>query len=188
MRYGIFLSLVVLMGQTLFAQQAIQQPVVGTTSVNTTVSVPDRGTTFMGGVSSAQSGRNQYGPFRSGPSSGLSRQATSMSVSVFIHDLQAMDEELLNSRPASSDARRPATGVTSYKSAREKVPEVAESPVEKAAKFEQLARKADQAGKTSVAKLHWQMAAKYGSKAAEERLAELTRPASAKTSQTAARQ
>ena len=55
------------------AQQiAVQQPVVSTNSVRTTVSVPDRGSALLGGVGSAQSGRSSYGPLRSGSSrSGL---------------------------------------------------------------------------------------------------------------------
>ncbi len=85
----------------LLAQQVIQQPVVSTTGVRTTVSVPDRGNAFLGGVSSAQSQRNRSGPFRSGSSLGFARQTTSISTGVYIHDLQAMDEAILNSAPAT---------------------------------------------------------------------------------------
>lgn len=190
MRIAIPVAAIMLIGQASFAQQAIQQPVVGTSSVSTTVSVPDRGTTFLGGVSSAQSGRSQYGPLPVGPSSGLTRQSTSMSVSVYIHDLQAMDEALLNSAPSSptaSQTRRPVSGMTSRYGSSPPLPEPVVSPVEKANKFETLARKADEAGKPAVAKLHWQMAAKYGSKVAEERLAELSRPTVIQPSRTANR-
>jgi hypothetical protein len=188
MRWGISVALILLTSHSCFGQ-VVQQPVVGTTSVNTTVSVPDRGTTFMGGVSSAQSGRSQYGlgPLRSPPGVGLSRQATSMSVNVYIHDLQAMDEAILNSGSSSSSSSvgRTVPGFVKKSSGREAEP-VAESQVEKAIKFEQLARKADEAGKPGVAKLHWQMAAKYGSKAAAEHLAELSKPSPPRT-QTASR-
>ena len=177
----------ILAGQSAIAQQTIQQPVVGVTSVNTTVSVPNRGSTFLGGVSSAQSGRSQYGPLPTGPANGYSRQATSMSVSVYIHDLQAMDEALLNSASAPSDARRPRTGMASMNAVRETEKEVVVTPAEKALKSEQLARKAEQAGKAGVAKLHWQMAVKYGSKAAEERLAEWAKPLPSRSPRTAAR-
>lgn len=187
MRSGILVAFVLLMTQPAFCQQTIQQPVVGVTSVNTTVSVPDRGTMFLGGVSSAQSGRTQYGPLRTGPSTGLTRQATSMSVSVYIHDMQAMDQAILNSGPPSREAGRAIPGYTARKMEREPVAQKEVSPVEKALKFEQLARKADEAGKAGVAKLHWQMAAKYGSKAAEERLAELTKSSTVKTTTAAVR-
>lgn len=152
------------------AQQAtVQQPVVSTNSVRTSVSVPDRGSALLGGVSSAQSGRSNYGPLRSGTSTGLSRSASSLSTSVYIHDLRAMDEALLNSVPDSpvpsairGGSRMPLAGAVRA--------EVA-SPVEKAMKFEQLAKRAEAAGKAGVAKLHWQIAAKYGSKLATEKLA-----------------
>jgi hypothetical protein len=186
-RIRICVAAIVLTGQASFAQQTIQQPVVGTTSVNTTVSVPDRGTTFLGGVSSAQSGRSQYGPLPIGPSSGLTRQSSSMSVSVYIHDLQAMDEALLNSASSSAEPRRAGTGMTSLKAVPQPPAEPVASPAEKASKFEQLARKADEAGKPGVAKLHWQMAAKYGSKAAEEKLAEMSHPSTPQSSRTAKR-
>lgn len=187
MRWGILFAIVLVTCRSSFGQ-VVQQPVVGTTSVNTTVSVPDRGTTFMGGVSSAQSGRTQsgFGPFRSPPGLGYSRQASSMSVGVYIHDLQAMDEAILNSGPPSPPTDRSIPGLGNKTPTREPSP-VQESPVEKALKFEQLARKADEAGKSGVAKLHWQMAAKYGSKAAQERLAELSKPSPPKATQTAAR-
>jgi hypothetical protein len=42
--------------------------------------------------------------------------------------------------------------------------------VEKAANFERMARQAEAAGKSGVAKLHWQMAAKHGSSVAIEKL------------------
>ncbi len=163
---GVVLSQVV----AVEAQQVtVQQPVVGTNSVRTTVSVPDRGSALLGGVSSAQSGRSSYGPLRSGTSAGLSRSASSMSTSVYIHDLRAMDEALLNSVPDSPTPSAIRGGNRMPPSAADRA-EVA-SPAEKVQKFERLARQAEAAGKPGVAKLHWQMAAKYGSKLASEKLA-----------------
>jgi hypothetical protein len=157
------------------AQQVVQQPVVATTSISTTVSVPDRGRVLMGGISSAQSARQQYGPLPSGVTRGFSRQATSITTSVYIHDLQAMDEELLNSSPtAGTDLSKAGTDQFVRSRAPKPTTDPATSPREKATKFEQLALKADAAGKPNVARLHWQVAAKYGSQLAETRLAELT--------------
>lgn len=165
-------------------QLSVQQPVVGTTSVNTTVSVPDRGSVFLGGVNSAQSGRTSYGPLRSGSSLGLSRSASSMSTSVYIHDLRAMDEALLNSVP---DSPSPSSirGESRLPRSEASAPAVA-SPAEKAFKYERLAKQAEVAGKPGVAKLHWQMAAKYGSKLAEEKLA-ISPAAKSAAEQTAAK-
>lgn len=157
-----------------FGQQvAVQQPVVGTTSVSTSVAVPDRGRVFLGGASSAQSGRSRYGFVPFGSSIGLSRSSNSLSVGVTIIDLHEMDEAILNSVPD-----RPSSSVSRYSTAistaavtrpREATPAAAESPSDRAAKYERLARKAEAENHPGVAKLHWQMAAKYGSAAARER-------------------
>ena len=159
--------MIVFAGKAALAQQVIQQPVVGVTSVNTSVSVPDRGQAYLGGVSSAQSGRSQYGPLRSGTATGLSRESTSISTSVYIHDLQAMDEALLNSATTPRTDPRNNRFVRTHQAE----PEPMVSALAKSAKFEALAQMAEKAGKQNVAKLHWQMAAKYGSPLAAQKLA-----------------
>ena len=179
MRGPFFIIGVLLIGQSAFGQLAVQQPVVGTTSINTTVTVPDRGSTYLGGVSSAQSGRSQYGPLRSGTSTGFTRQSSSMSTSVYIHDLRAMDEAILNSVGRSAGTERTSSSASL---------EVVTSPAEKRKKFEDLAQKAEAAGKDKLAKLHWQMAAKYGSSNAEKRLAKLAVPAPLPVAQSAPRE
>lgn len=171
---GLVLLLSLTIPLSAFGQQvAIQQPVVGTTSVSTSVTVPDRGRLLLGGVSSAQSGRSRYGFVPFGSSLGMSRSSNSLSVGVTIIDLREMDEAILNSVPD-----RPSLSVSRYSSAisatavtrqRETSPVVEESPSDRAAKYERLARKAEAENHPGVAKLHWQMAAKYGSAAARER-------------------
>ncbi len=194
MRSGISVALLLIAGQSALAQQAVQQPVVGTMSVNTGVSVPDRGSVLLGGVSSAQSGRSQYGPLRSGTSSGITRQSTSITTNVYIIDLHAMDEALLNSRPAGSESRRSSVDFPANRPAREPLadreatPEIAISPTEKVRQHEELARKAELAGKKGVAKLHWQMAAKYGSTIAEKHLGDRALPPSPSPTQSASRE
>ena len=185
MRLGLSLVLVVALSVPVRAQQAVQLPVISGTSVNTTVSVPDRGSTYLGGVSSALSGRSQYGPLRSGTSRGLSRQATSITTNVFIHDLQAMDEDLLNSESSQGKPSSNLNEVVARLSRKQdSAPVKNVSADDKAAKFEQLARRAEEAGKPGTARLHWQVAAKYGSKVAETRLAELSRSSKSLTSAT----
>ncbi len=84
-----------------FGQQAaaVQLPTISSFSVNTTVSVPDRGSVLLGGVHRAASGRSEFGapllPLRN-RSFGAERSASGMRVSVFIHDFEAMDEYLLS--------------------------------------------------------------------------------------------
>lgn len=159
-----------------FGQQvAVQQPIVGITSVTTSVVVPNRGQTFLGGVSSAQSSRSRYGFRQPGPSVGLSRSSSSLSVGVTIVDLREMDEAILNSVPEQRDpeSRFARHGAAIRSSAPEqsiKPTHNTESPAERAARFEQLARKAEAENRQGVASLHWQMAAKYGSTMARERL------------------
>jgi len=182
MRFWSFVLMGLFVARTASAQITVQQPVVSQTGVSTTVSVPDRGQVFLGGVSSAQSGRIQNGPIPTMTSRGFSRQATSISTSVYIHDMQAMDEAILNT--PSSEAANPNSTTRTHASnlearlklrraaERESMPLEPEDSGAKAAKFEQLALKAEKAGKAGVAKLHWQVAAKYGSKQAELRLAQ----------------
>ena len=150
------------------AQITVQQPVVRSTGVATTVSVPDRGSILLGGVSSAESSRSSFGPLRTGTSRGYGLSGSSISASVYIIDLQAMDEAILNSVPDS-----PVPFVVRPRSMaadRDVAPRTEALPAEKAANFERLARQAESAGKTGVAKLHWQMAARYGSTLAQEKL------------------
>ena len=157
-----------------FCQQlVIQQPVVGTTSASTSVVVPNGGRAFLGGVSSTQSGRSRYGFAQPGSSIGLSRSSSSMSVGVTIIDLREMDEAILNSVPdqpeSSTTFTRHANAVRSSRANRLHEP-VRETPstAERASLFERLARKAELENRPGAAKLHWQMAAKYGSAIARE--------------------
>ena len=90
-----------------------------------------------------------------------------------VTDLREMDEAILNSAPDRSEptsrfARHAAAISVSAPRVETTLREV-ESASERAAKFERLARKAEAENHPGVAKLHWQMAAKYGSAAARER-------------------
>jgi hypothetical protein len=171
----------VAVSQSVMAQQvAVQQPVVGRTGVSTSVSVPDRGSTRLGGVGSAQSSRSSFGRGRPGSSVGMSRSSSSMSASVYIHDLRAMDEAILNSVPDSPSSSNSRSSSMRSPGSDDKPAEA--SSAEKASKFERLAQKAESDGSPRVAKLHWQMAAKYGSSLAKERLSDLPTTSSDKPS------
>ncbi len=158
-----------------FGQQiSVQQPILGTTGVSASVVVPNGGRAFLGGVSSAQSSRSRFGFWQPGSSIGLSRSSNSMSVGVTIIDLHEMDEAILNSvpdRPQSSSpfARHAAAINRSTAESPQETARETESAAERVAKFERLARKAEAENRPGVAKLHWQMAAKYGSTIARER-------------------
>ena len=81
----------------------VQQPTFSFSSTSTTVLVPDQGSTLMGGISRAESGRIETGvpmlpfrPFRN-QSIGQTRNAANTFVTATIHDFDAMDQALLNS-------------------------------------------------------------------------------------------
>ena len=84
---------------------AVQLPTFSQFSVGTTVSVPDRGSAYMGGINRSASGRTSYGvpmlpfrPFRN-TAIGSNQGASSMHISAWIHDFEAMDDYLLNQAP-----------------------------------------------------------------------------------------
>lgn len=170
-----FICWTTLSAPALAQQLVVQQPVVGTTSVATAVTVPNGGRVFLGGVSSAQSSRSRFGFGQPGSSLGLSRSSNSMSVGVTVIDLREMDEAILKSVPDRSEpksrfARHASAIRSSNRESSNEPTHDAESVTERAAKFERLARKAESENRPGVAKLHWQMAAKYGSAIARERL------------------
>ena len=101
----------------------VQLPTYSFFSTNTTVTVPDRGSVYLGGVKRAASGMNEFGsplsPFRN-RSFGTERSASGAWVSVYVHDFEAMDEYLL-SQPASSprfdaasSSRRPQPAIAGW--------------------------------------------------------------------------
>ena len=92
----------------------VQLPTYSFFSTGTTVSVPDRGSVFMGGVKRAASGRNEFGtpllPFRN-RAFGTERSSVGTRVSVYIHDFEAMDEYLLSRPTSSAGLQRPVAGL-----------------------------------------------------------------------------
>jgi hypothetical protein len=153
---------------------SVQQPVMGTACVGTTVSVPDRGAMRLGGVNSAAAGRSSSGLPRTSNSLGWQTQGSSFSAQVFIHDLRAMDEALLaTAKPVVDDpwSRRLAERRGSTVAADERAAPAAS----RAAEYESRAVRAEQNGKSAVALTYWRLAAKEGSATAAERLRTLSR-------------
>lgn len=77
------------------AQQTLQQPVVETFSVDTVVSVPDRGGALWGGIGTASETRRDFGPLPWGTATGRSVSSSRVDVGVSIHDFEALDAALL---------------------------------------------------------------------------------------------
>jgi hypothetical protein len=178
----------------------VQLPTYSFFSVNTTVTVPDRGSAALGGVNRAAEGRNEFGtpllPFRPFRNVGIGREtsASGMWVTATIHDFDAMDRYLL-SAPSQSTVSwppplgrsqvaasghallprdpgygaswrlsvpstagsGPTTSVAQARAQRERQ-QVARAP--EAVDFYERGQKAEAAGKTGVAKIYYQMAAR----------------------------
>lgn len=179
-------------------QVTVQQPVVETFGVQTSVLVPDRGTIFLGGVSRAAEARSTFGPypFRAGSSVGRELHSSGASATVWIHDLAAMDEYLLgldtgraphDLHPAITprgalmrvDDQRTihhppqAAHVPAARRADPVLPAGLRDAASAAEGFYQLGVKAEARGDAAVARVHYQMAAGRGSEAARRRLAQL---------------
>ncbi len=95
----------------------VQLPTFSSFSVGTTVSVPDRGSVYLGGIKRASTGRNEFRvpllPFRPFRNTGIGRElsASSVHVTATIHDFEAMDEFLLSQPTAyARSLRSPPVG------------------------------------------------------------------------------
>ena len=98
-RICLTVMLVALTATSVTAQNAVQLPTLSSFRTGTTISVPDRGSVYTGGINRAADGRNEFGtpllPLRN-RGIGSQRSASSVSTSVYIHDFEAMDEALLS--------------------------------------------------------------------------------------------
>ncbi len=161
-------------------QVTVELPTFSFFSVDTTVSVPDGGSTYLGGVNRASSGSSQFGaapflPFTN-RSIGSQQSASSMRVSAYIHDFQAMDEALLNQptafnrgltqpqlqvaraigqRVQSAQAGRGALDVAGLRAQRLQEEQARSS---ESAGLLERGQAAEAAGKLKVARLYYQMA------------------------------
>ncbi|WP_339729104.1 hypothetical protein [uncultured Gimesia sp.] len=197
--FSMLLIGIAVQGQQAHAQALrIQQPIVQQFSAGTTVSIPDRGSALIGGYSSGAIRSRQTGPFRRGSNYGHAFQSSTSSVSVYIHDFEAMDRMLLNSAPSAmrnsggiqnrdqywtqqlllrqthtSDISRysNSSGVMETQPLSSK--QIAQT---KAERFYELGQKAEQKHATpNIAILHYRVAEKYGSAPAKARLQQLTK-------------
>ena len=88
--------------------QTVQLPTFSFFSVSTTVSVPDNGGAFMGGINRVATGRNEFGvpglafPGFQNRSIGQDMSASNVWATATIHDFDAMDQAILNS-PSPND-------------------------------------------------------------------------------------
>ncbi|MBM4023733.1 MAG: hypothetical protein FJ284_16115 [Planctomycetes bacterium] len=76
-------------------QLVVQQPTFQQFTTPSTVLVPDRGATGLGGIGSSARGRTTYGPIPLGTARAGSTGASRVRVRAWVHDFQAMDEAIL---------------------------------------------------------------------------------------------
>lgn len=154
----------------------VQLPTFNFFTVTTTVSVPDRGGTSLGGIKRSSDGRNEFGAPLSplgNRSIGSERQAANMSVHVTIHNLDELDQDILaraefvNTVPAelekikrlaaagNSSAGQAAAGLDTIRAqlAQEKLAEQRE-----ALGIFEKGLAAEGEGKYKVARIYYQMA------------------------------
>lgn len=187
-------AVLLLIGGSAEAQFTVQQPVYGVTSVNTTVSVPDSGGAYLGGVGQSAAGGPLVSPFRPGFVGGATHTHSGISAHVWIHDPLAADHRLLRGAVASETAlsnpraehawqqllrsrSEVATTTTAARAQRTSRPSedrraIAKAAAEAARQYE-LGRAAEERGRPGVARLHYRAAERQGSSAARERLAAL---------------
>jgi len=161
---------------------SVQLPTYSFFSTSTTVSVPDRGSVYMGGINRARSGSRQFGapllPFGN-RAMGSSRGAAGTRVSVWVHDFEAMDEALLNQptafngygkRPLAAEPWRRRLAESQDSSGAQSAPSVEDARQQRLAAqqtranealvFFERGQKAEEAGKANVAKIYYQMVAR----------------------------
>ncbi|WP_166826412.1 hypothetical protein [Thalassoroseus pseudoceratinae] len=172
--------------------QTIQQPIVRDFGAATTLSVPDRGTAFIGGVGQSAIGRRQagFGPWRGSSGIGRATSGGSISATVTIHDCAAMDAYLLQSadEPGPHNVRLRGVAGQAYEQLTNSSvrPTSAHTPrdippkpvpaISRAERFFQLGLAAESRGQTGVAKLHFQTAVRLGSQAASDHLRRNSQP------------
>ena len=177
--------------QTPPAPTTVQLPSFHVFTVQTTVSVPDRGGLALGGISRGADGRVTLGPLGN-RSSGSSRGAGGVSATATIIDNQEIDQAILASgsmkapdalrlkaAPLAAHVRTNAASppAGSVAAIRQQNAAQAEDRNRELAALESKAQSAEAAGKVALARAYYGMIARQGSgelkQRAEARLAKL---------------
>lgn len=145
--------------------QVVQLPTFNFFSVSTSVSVPDRGGAYLGGVDrSSRGAQHVYLPLLPGQSAGGGGQsAQRMSVMARVHDLQG--PPTVNAARRTTHADRFAQRLAA--ASRAQVPRAATEQRAEAARderealrFLELGDRARDAGKTDVARIYYEMSSR----------------------------
>ena len=95
------------------APATVQLPSFSYFTVDTTVSVPDRGTASLGGVGRARTGSTAFGPALGSPNRAIGRSLSSSGISVraSVHDFEALDRATLQRAGTRRSPQRAAGAV-----------------------------------------------------------------------------
>lgn len=115
-RFGIAAAVLVVVlspGDARSQQVVVQQPQFQQFTTPSTVLVPDRGATGLGGVGSSARGRTTYGPVPLNTARSGGTSASRVQVRAWVHDFRAMDEAILaGEHPGGTSSRRSSTRST----------------------------------------------------------------------------
>jgi hypothetical protein len=155
----------------------VQLPTFSMFGVNTSVLVPDNGGALLGGVNRSATGANQFGApgLRQNRGIGMQNGAANMQVKAQVHDLNAMDELILNGAGAQTPPPRPDAGAQALAASQKSTAgrgavSVAEAQRQRdaegtakndeAVQYFERGQAAEQQGKIGAAKVYYQMAAR----------------------------
>lgn len=99
----------VAVAQQVVAQGEIIRPEFSTFTAGTSVSVPDRGSMYLGGLDSAREARTEFGPGLRNHGIGRNTAAQNSGVRVFIFDPAEWEEALALDAAGVAERRRPLT-------------------------------------------------------------------------------
>lgn len=182
----------------------VQLPTFHFFSVNTTVLVPDRGATYLGGVNYSSAGRTSrgFGPLTTNTALGRSSGGSNVWVSAYIHDLEAMDAAILSGgNPAAGNlslrstnravaaATTPPSFAQSIASLRAQAASEDQAKQLEAEAYLKRAQEKLKEGKAGLAKIYFQMAERRSTGAVKDQaLAGLRSIEQAKAGQNVAKQ
>lgn len=126
------------LARTAYGQNVtVQQPAFSVFQVNTTVSVPDSGGAFVGGSGRVASGTTTQGLAPAGSVVGREARGSSLQARVAIHDLAALDEQILAAAPEleGSGSRRQSARLSplqelAWRRMQQEAPSTSQSPRE----------------------------------------------------------
>jgi hypothetical protein len=158
-------SLIVLLLLALVSRadaQAVQLPTFHQFSVSTTVVVPDRGTSTLGGVRRSSTASSRFGPVRGSRANSVTHMAGGMRVAAQIHDFDAMDRAIVKELHANSTGHNSesisADGAPSLSEIRRRKSLVMEPPGEDLRALIDRAEEAEAQGRLGAARIYLQMA------------------------------